>query len=264
MKSLPRLIRILTRLRSPKGCPWDKEQTPLTLRGELIEECYELVEAITENNPTHIQEEIGDVLLNATMIALMFQEKKQFTIDSVYRQLCEKLIRRHPHVFGTVSVKNSAEVLRNWAAIKATEAGHRPKQGLDRIPLSYPPLLRAYKIQKQAAKAGFDWSSSEGVWNKINEESKEIKEILASGEANREKLTDECGDLLFSMVNLCRKLHVDPVVAMDHANQKFTRRFHYVESKMNEAGIEMNNDRLPQMDAYWDEAKEKEKQSVLF
>ncbi len=264
MKSYDNLIKIIKRLRGPGGCPWDIEQTPESMRGDLIEEIYELVQAINEKDPEHIKEEIGDVMLNASMVAYMHEQEALFTLDDVFNEISDKLVRRHPHVFGDTKVQDTEEVLKNWADIKVKVEGRAEKGLLDKIPLSFPPLMRANKIQKKVAKIGFEWPTLEGVWDKINEEQEEIKEVLANLETatdkeNKEQLHNEliteCGDLLFSVVNLCRKLKVDPSVALDKTNEKFRKRFNYVEAKMKEAGIEMKADELEQMDKYWEEAK---------
>jgi tetrapyrrole methylase family protein/MazG family protein len=250
------LYDTVVRLRAPDGCPWDREQTPLSLRGDLIEETYECVEAIGEKDPVHIREELGDIYLLATMIAYMHEQEGLFSVEDALRGITEKLVRRHPHVFGESADRaeglSSAEVLRNWAKIKVEQEGRAPRDGiLDGVSRSLPPLDRANKLQKKAAKAGFDWPDLEGVMNKLEEELAEVSGALG----DREALEEELGDLLFSAVNLCRFLKVDPSTALQGANAKFVRRFGYVEKRMKETGQEMRAGSLEAMDAFWEEAK---------
>jgi tetrapyrrole methylase family protein/MazG family protein len=266
------LYDVIVRLRGPGGCPWDQEQTPLSLRGDLLEETYECVEAIDEKDPAHIREELGDLYLLVTMLSYMHQEEGLFTVAETLEGIGEKLIRRHPHVFGETKVKDSAEVLRNWAKIKVEQEGRRPKDSvLDGVSRSLPPLDRAYRLQKKAAKAGFDWSAAEEVIGKVREELGETEEALAeaalagpggAGEAPAgdagsalEALEAELGDLLFSAVNLCRFLKIDPSVALQRSNVKFEKRFKQVERSMKEQGRAMEKGSLALMDRYWEEAK---------
>ena len=261
-KSFERLYKIVQKLRSPEGCPWDKEQTPLTMRAPLIEETFEAVDAISNEDANHTKEELGDVFLNASMISSMYQENDDFTIVQVLNEVCDKIIRRHPHVWkdseGSSSVvegseKNAEKVLEQWEAIKQKVEGRKKKSSLEEISYGLPPLLRAYKIQKKAAKKGFDWKDSEGPWGKIQEEIAELKE--ASSTKTQEEIQEELGDVLFSVVNLARHLKVDPVLALASTNEKFKRRFSYVEEKMESSGIEMNQENLEIMDKFWDEGK---------
>jgi len=245
------LYDTVARLRAPDGCEWDREQTPSTLRGALIEETYECLEAIDENDTTHINEELGDLFLLATMISYMFEQEKKFSVADVLQNVNEKLIRRHPHVFGDVKVKDTAEILNNWAAIKIEQEGRKPKDSLlDEVSSALPPSDRAYALQKKAAKAGFDWPDMEGVIDKIKEE---LDEVRAAN--NKAAVEDELGDLLFSVINLCRFLKVEPSVALRRTNSKFVERFKYVEKKMKETGQEMKKENLELMDKYWNEAK---------
>ncbi|MDR2393643.1 MAG: nucleoside triphosphate pyrophosphohydrolase [Treponema sp.] len=253
------LYDIVLRLRSPGGCPWDQEQTPRSLRGDLIEETYECVEAIDEQAPAHIQEELGDLFLLVTMLSYMHQEEGLFSVADVLTGVSEKLIRRHPHVFGGLQVKDSQEVLEHWARIKVEQEGRKPKDSLlDQVSPALPPLDRAYKLQKQAAKAGFDWPRMEEVVRKIEEELGEVTQAVASvqeGACAQDRVEAELGDLLFSVVNLCRFLQVAPSVALQRTNSTFTKRFKYVEKKMAEAAQGMNQDNLALMDRFWEEAK---------
>ncbi|MDR1025339.1 MAG: nucleoside triphosphate pyrophosphohydrolase [Treponema sp.] len=249
------LYDVIVRLRGPGGCPWDREQSPLSLRGDLIEETYECVEAIDEKNPAHVREELGDLYLLVTMLAYMHQQEETFSVAETLNGIAEKLIRRHPHVFGELKVQNSAEVLENWARIKVEQEGRKPKDSiLDQVSRGLPPLDRAFKMQKKAAKAGFDWPDLEGVIAKVREELEETREAEQQA-AGREALEGELGDLLFSVVNLCRYLKVDPSVALQRTNVKFEGRFKHVEKKMKESGRDMKPENLAAMDRYWEEAK---------
>jgi tetrapyrrole methylase family protein/MazG family protein len=262
-----RLVEIVRRLRAPDGCPWDREQNPLSLRGDLIEETYECVEAIDDNDPAHIREELGDIYLLATMLSYMHQQEQLFSVSDVLTGISEKLIRRHPHVFGELKVRDSAEVLENWAKIKTEQEGRGPKDSiLDEVPRGLPPLDRAWKLQKKAAGAGFDWPDTGGVMDKIREELEEVSQALAETAVPGEggpvpaapaapALEEELGDLLFSVVNLCRCLRVEPSVALQKTNIKFVRRFKYVEKRMKNTAQEMKQENLPAMDKFWEEAK---------
>jgi tetrapyrrole methylase family protein/MazG family protein len=253
------LYDTVARLRAPDGCKWDREQTPSTLRGALIEETYECLEAIDENNSAHIAEELGDLFLLATMIGYMHEEEGKFSVAEALSKVNEKLIRRHPHVFGNVKVKDTAEILDNWAAIKIKQEGRKPKDSiLDEVSGGFPPMDRAYALQKKAAKAGFDWPDKEGVITKIQEELEEAREAAEQTAHNKhtENLEEELGDLLFSVINLCRFLKVEPSVALRRTNSKFVERFGYVEKKMKETGQEMKKENLDIMDKYWNEIKE--------
>jgi len=267
------LYDTVAKLRGPGGCPWDIEQNPASLRGALVEETYECIEAIDENDTPHIAEELGDIFLLATMLSYMHEQEGKFSVADVLAKVNEKLIRRHPHVFGEVKVKDSAEVLDNWAAIKVNQEGRKPKDSiLDEVSGGLPPMDRAYALQKKAAKRGFDWPNIEGVFAKIQEELEETRaaakeatviketngEAAATNEASAEataNLEAELGDLLFSVINLCRYLKVEPSVALRRTNSKFVDRFKYVEKKMKESNQEMNSDNLSIMDTYWNESK---------
>ncbi|MFA6505179.1 MAG: nucleoside triphosphate pyrophosphohydrolase, partial [Treponemataceae bacterium] len=246
-QSFARLYEIVQRLRAPDGCPWDLEQSPATMRGDLIEETYECVEAINENDPAHIREELGDVFLLATMISYMHEQSGDFSVADALEEICEKLIRRHPHVFGESEAATAAEVLKQWDIIKVEQEGRKPKDSvLDQVSRALPPLERAFKLQKKAAKVGFDWPEAAGVWKKVAEELAEAKEAHEqhTDEENPQAaahLEEELGDLLFSVVNICRYLRVDPAVALHGANIKFTGRFKHVEKRMKETGESMEN-----------------------
>jgi tetrapyrrole methylase family protein/MazG family protein len=254
------LYDVVVRLRAPDGCPWDREQSPKTLRGDLIEETYECIEAIDEKDPAHIKEELGDLFLLATMISYMHQQDGLFTVADVLEEIAKKLIRRHPHVFAETKVKDSAEVLDNWARIKIEQEGRTPKDSvLDEVSRSLPPLDRAWKLQKKAAKSGFDWVNTQGVIAKIDEELNEVAQAITAAEAGEadadNELEEELGDLLFSVVNLCRFLKVEPSVALQRANIKFVKRFKYIEKHMKAAGVNMDAESLEVMERFWQKAK---------
>ncbi|MDR1655917.1 MAG: nucleoside triphosphate pyrophosphohydrolase [Treponema sp.] len=266
-EAFKRLYDVVARLRAPGGCPWDREQNPKTLRGDLIEETYECVEAVDEGDPDHIREELGDLFLLVTMLSYMHEQENSFTVAEVLDTLREKLIRRHPHVFGEAKAQDGAEltskevtseeVLRNWVRIKVEQEGRRPKDSiLDEVSKGLPPMDRSYKLQKKAAKAGFDFLELKGVCAKIREELEEAEKELERGETAAEAaLETELGDLLFSVVNLCRYVKIEPSVALQRSNNKFTERFKHVEKRMKEAGMEMKRENLALMDKFWDEAK---------
>jgi tetrapyrrole methylase family protein/MazG family protein len=275
------LYDIAARLRAPSGCPWDREQTPSTLRGALIEETYECIEAIDENNPAHIAEELGDLFLITTMLAYIYEEEGIFSVKDVLVKIKEKLIRRHPHVFNQLKVKDTAEVLNNWEKIKNELEGRKPRDSiLDSVGQGIPPMDRANKLQKKASKAGFDWLNVDGVFDKIKEELEETyKAVLDTKNISKENiphetilpvkhaakypgqnpaeisLEEELGDLLFSVINLCRYLKIEPSAALRRTNSKFVNRFRHVEMKMKETGNEMKKENLDIMEKFWTEAK---------
>lgn len=270
-----KLLAIARQLRAPDGCPWDREQTAQTLRGNVIEEAYELVEAINHNDTEHVREELGDVFLLPTMIAVMYEEQGQFSAEDVFAGICDKLIRRHPHVFGDSDADTSDKVLAQWNDIKVEVEGRRRKDSvLDAVKQGLPPLERAYKLQKAAAKAGFDWEGSDGPWDKLAEELAEARQACqaleqvqtsqeqpADNDSDRRlrgELEDELGDLFFSLINVARKHKVDPALALHRSMEKFNRRFRHVEKRMAETGETMTADKLELMDGYWDEAKKLE------
>lgn len=270
-----RLYELVRILRAPGGCPWDREQTPNSMRRDLVEEVFEAVDAISSDDAAHAKEELGDVLLNTVLISYMYsqaaeQGKDGFSMEDEINELVEKLIRRHPHVFPTSEgaavadgdVKNSAEVLNQWDKIKEKVEGRKGKSILDEVPKGFPPLLKAFKFQKKAAKRGFDWESLKPTREKILEELSEVDEAVknfqeAESERNRLHMEEEFGDLFFAAVNYARKAGVDPELALNAANEKFYRRFSYVEGECGKKNIEMVQKNLGQMDALWNEAKEK-------
>ncbi|MDR2588013.1 MAG: nucleoside triphosphate pyrophosphohydrolase [Spirochaetales bacterium] len=255
--SFCRVYEVMRALRGPGGCPWDREQTPSSVRANLVEEAYECIEAITSRKPGHIREELGDVFLVATFMAYMYEEEGAFSVADVLEGLADKLVRRHPHVFGDSSADTADKVLAQWKEIKVKVEGKKPKDSvIDEVPGALPPLERAYKIQKKAAKAGFDWSAAEDVWDKVREETEEAHCACAS--ANADKLEEEIGDLFFSIVNLSRFLKIDPSLALARASAKFTRRFQEVERRMKEEGLPLSRENFALMDRLWDEVKGEE------
>ncbi|MDR2193650.1 MAG: nucleoside triphosphate pyrophosphohydrolase [Treponema sp.] len=253
------LYDIVARLRAPDGCPWDREQTPSTMRGDLIEETYECIEAIDEQKPEHIKEELGDIFLLVTMISYMHEQEGLFSVSEVLETISEKLVRRHPHVFGDVKVNDSGEVLQNWAKIKVEQEGRAPKDSaLDDVSKSLPPLDRAYKLQKKAARLGFDWDAPDGILDKIQEELGEVRDEFGAERIDRPALEAELGDLLFTVINLCRFLNVEPSIALQRANTKFVTRFKYIEKKMKETAREMKKEHRAVMETFWEEAKREE------
>jgi MazG family protein len=256
-----RLFSIIQRLRGPDGCPWDREQSPRTLRAALVEEAWECVSAIDARDDPNMEEELGDLYLLVTMLAWMKEQERAFTVESVLANISDKLVRRHPHVFAGGSGANAEQVLRQWDAIKAQEkAGHREAgthaSSLDGVPASFPTLERAAKLQSKAAKVGFDWRSPEPVWGKIDEELRELRAAVQGGSQDRTE--EEIGDILFSVVNLARTLHVDAALALHRTNVKFERRFREVERRLAAEGTAPAEAGLERMDALWNQVKAEE------
>jgi MazG family protein len=250
---IQQLRAIIAVLRAPDGCPWDREQTHASLRAGLIEEAYEVVEAINTDDDDNLREELGDLLLQPIFHAQIAAEEGRFDFDDVARSIIEKLIRRHPHVFGADQCADSAEVLRKWDDIKRAEKGHAATSALDGISGGLPALMRAEKVQKKAARVGFDWSEAAPVVAKIREELAEVEAELPGGSCA--KIEEEIGDLLFSVVNLARKLKVDGETALQRATDKFANRFRAVETLARERSLEMGKMSLAELDTLWDEVK---------
>ena len=253
------LVKVMSRLRSPDGCPWDIEQSHATLRRYIIEEVYEVLEAIDEQDPTHLCEELGDLLLQIVFHARMAEEAGDFSMQDVVDTVTEKLIRRHPHVFGDISVQDAAEVIVNWDAIKRREKKQKPKSALDGVPQGLPALLRANKLQMKAAKVGFDWDDVAPVWDKVAEELAELRQAADNG--NPSEIEDELGDVAFAVVNLGRFLGVETEVALNRANNKFSRRFFQVEALLRQQGRKWQELDLAQMDELWMAVKAEEKKN---
>ncbi len=248
-----RLLEIVVRLRSPDGCPWDREQTPLTLRRTLAEEAYELIHAIQEDHAPDILEELGDVALNVAMIGQMYEEAGRFTLADSLQALCEKLIRRHPHVFGDARAETSGQVIEQWEEIKRQERNGKKMSFLHKAGRGLPPLEKAQEVQKKAARVGFDWSSPEAVFDKVQEELAEVRGEWEGG--HREKLELELGDLLFSVVNLARHLGIEANLALDRSVEKFKKRFSYIEEAFEREGRPMEAAHNARMEELWEEAK---------
>ena len=262
-EAFDRLVDVIRALRAPDGCPWDRAQTHETLKRGMIEECYEVIEAIETGNTENLIEELGDVLLQVVMHSQIAEEDGRFTLAEVAEGESDKMIRRHPHVFaeklenkenGTMSVDN---VLDLWDNIKAEEKSSRTvTKAMDEIPRALPALLRGEKIQKKAAKVGFDWDDVSGAFDKTKEELAEVREAYENKEG-QERLQEEVGDLLFAVVNISRFLDVDPEEALNGASAKFMKRFSYVEKTAGEQGRRLGDMTLAEMDVLWDEAKQK-------
>lgn len=252
--SFAKLVEVIIRLRSPDGCPWDKEQTLKSLIPNLFEETFECIDAIDADDTENTMEEIGDLYLLVVMLSYIMEQTSNYNISDILKKITEKLIRRHPHVFSDAKVGSVDDVLDLWQDIKVNVEGRKKKDSiLDTIPMSYPPLERAYKIQKKVAKVGFNWANSRDVLNKIKEEISELEDELNSGNVTRAEV--EMGDFLFSVVNLSRYLNIDPTIALHKTNQKFTNRFKYVESEIIKKDKILEESTLEEMDILWEEAK---------
>jgi len=241
-------VEIVKRLR--KECPWDSEQTNNSIKAATIEEAYEVVEAIEKKNYDDLKGELGDLLLHVVFHTIIASETQNFTIDDVIESIQNKLIRRHPHVFGNTKVSGSEEVKKNWEEIKLSEGRNSI---LDGVPEMLPALQRAHRLQEKAAKVGFDWEKKEDVWKKVIEEVEEMHR--SEGEGDYDKLEDEIGDVFFAMVNYARFLGVDPENALRRTNTKFIRRFGYVEEKITGLGKKLTESNLAEMDKFWEESK---------
>ncbi len=260
--SIDRLIDIIHVLRGPNGCPWDKEQTFQSLIPYIIEEAYELTDAMRQaqaGSVDNLKEELGDVLLHVVMLSAMAQEAHLFDFNQVADLESEKMIRRHPHVFGNVQVDSVEAVWKNWEAIKKSEKTSpdttEAHSSMGSIPRYLPALMRAYKIQKKAAKQGFDWPDTQGALEKLKEECSEIEAVVHAEHNNKEALKEEFGDLFFSMVNVARKMGIDPEEALDHCNQKFLTRFRYIETTLHKDGKEVSQVSLEVLETLWEKAK---------
>lgn len=248
------LVKVVKALRSEGGCPWDIEQTHATLKRDLIEEAYEVIEAINKNDMEMLREELGDVLLQVVFHAQIETENGVFDIDDVADENCKKMIQRHPHVFGEVNVGSVDDVLTNWDAIKRQTKGQKTtSQAIDSVPREFPALMRADKVQSKAAKAGFDWSEVDGALDRLSEEIEELRTAIATGRAD--EISDELGDVLFSAVNVSRFVKVDAEEALTASTDKFIARFKIVEKLAEERSINMKTADLDILDALWDEAK---------
>ena len=246
------LLTVLRRLRAPDGCPWDREQTHESLKKDMREECYELMDAIDERNDEHIVEECGDVLMNVLFHPIIGEEQGRYDDRDVTTEIVRKLIYRHPHVFGAVHVDSTEEVLKNWDALKQKEKGQQSVTAtLKSVPRSFPALLRCEKVQKKARKVGFDFDTAEDAFHKIGEETRELHEAMAEGK----DVEKEMGDLLFACMNVCRLLGFDGEDTLHKATDKFIRRFERMEKNIENEGKKLSGMTLSQMDEYWEKAK---------
>jgi nucleoside triphosphate diphosphatase len=261
-----KLAALMARLRAPGGCPWDREQTHSTLRTYLIEEAYEVLDALDSRDDSKFAEELGDLLLQVLFHAQIAAEERRFSINDVIREIHDKMVRRHPHVFGATNAKTSAEVLRNWELLKKEE--RRAKSGdpvevkaahslLDGVPHTIPALLEAFQLTRKAARIGFDWDNVEGIFEKLREESGELREVLHKKDSP-DRVESELGDILFVAVNLSRFLNVDPEIALHKASAKFTRRFREMEKIAREQGTTLSEIPRPQLESLWDQSKQRE------
>ena len=267
-----RFSDVIKCLRGEGGCPWDLKQTPLSMRTDLAEEVFEAIDAISAEDAAHAKEELGDILLNTLMISYMYEQNGDFKIEDEINEVADKIIRRHPHVFNASEgsecmkgkVENAEEVLTQWDKIKEKIEGRKGEKSiLDEVPNGFPPLLKAYKMQKKAAKKGFDWNCAEPVKEKILEELGEVQDAYDDVQKDKTDKTqlaleEEIGDLLFAVVNYSRHLGIDPTVALSRSNEKFYRRFSFVEHEMKKLGHEMSQETFKEMDLLWDKAKEQE------
>ena len=250
-----RLLDVMDKLRAE--CPWDREQTFDSLRNNTIEETYELADAITDKNMEGIKEELGDLLLHVVFYSKLGEETGAFNYTDVANGVCDKLIYRHPHVYGDIHADTPEEVKQNWEALKLRKK-NRKSGALGGVPVSLPAMVKAYRIGEKAAATGFDWEKKEDVWAKVKEELMEVDTELKAKDT--ERLTDEMGDLFFALINACRLYGIDPEGALERTNKKFIRRFEHLESRAEEQGKSLHEMTLQEMDGYWNEAKEIEKQ----
>ena len=259
-KNFDELVNVMARLRAPGGCPWDREQTYESLAPYLLEEAFESFDAIqdaAEGKPENLREELGDLLLQIIFHSQIAEERNDFTIEDVCAAITNKMILRHPHVFGDVNFETADDVLQNWdelkkAERKITKKDEKAKNSiLDDVPLAFPALIEAGKLTKKAAKVGFDWVNTEQIFDKLNEETIELKSAIAENK----NIEEEVGDLLFVVVNLARKLDVEPETALKKTNRKFRRRFNFIETTLENQGKTLEESSLEEMDALWNEAK---------
>jgi len=260
MEEFDELVAIMARLRGPGGCPWDREQSHKSLRHYFVEEVYEALEALDDEDMSRFCGELGDVMLQIVFHAQLAEDAGSFDIREVLRRINEKLIRRHPHVFGDVTVTGAGEVLDNWQEIKLAEGENAHRESVvDGVPRGLPSLQRAYDLQHRAARVGFDWPDIGGVWDKVAEESEEVREAAEGGKP--EEIEAEVGDLLFAVVNLARFLGVEPEQALRTASTRFEGRFRKVEKAAGEAGRDMRDMKLAELDELWEAAKKEHGQA---
>ena len=251
LEATARLIEVMNRLRVE--CPWDREQTIHSLRNNTIEETFELADAITANDLEGIKEELGDLFLHIVFYSKIGEEQGVFDLADVANGVCDKLIYRHPHVYGDVLAESPEEVKQNWEALKLRKKA-RKSGVLGGVPRSLPAMVKAFRISEKAAAVGFDWNSAAEVWDKVNEELHEVEAEMQSG--NKDNLEAEFGDLFFALINACRKNGIDPENALERTNKKFIERFNYLEKRIAEQGKMVNEASLDEMEQYWQEAKQ--------
>lgn len=255
------LVAIMRKLRAPGGCPWDAEQTHESLTRYLLEETYEVIEAIDEKSPQHLKEELGDLLLQPVFHAAIAEESGDFNIEDIINTLCDKLIRRHPHVFGDLEIKDSNAQVENWEQIKKLEKGDERPSALSGVPADLPALMKAHKISEKASRVGFDWEHADQVFAKVMEELHEFEEAWAGG--NPARMEEEMGDLLFAIANLGRFLKLNPEEALRKTINRFQKRFSFVETELLRQGVPMQNATLAEMDLLWEKAKAVERDGKL-
>ena len=255
-RAIEKLLKTVARLRSPKGCPWDKEQTHKTLKRYLIEESYETIDAIDKSDKHALMEELGDVLLQVVLHAQIAKENKDFTFDDVCNSINKKMISRHPHVFSNTKVKNTEEVLKNWEILKNNEKPYR-KELLDGVPSSLPALLKALKVSKKVARLGFEWEKDSQLWDKFYDEIKEFKQAVKS--KKKTKQSEEFGDLLFTVVNLARWYKLDPEENLNNGIKKFIKRFNKVKEMANKSNREVDKLSPNELNKLWEQVKRREK-----
>jgi MazG family protein len=254
MSEAERLRGIMERLRGPSGCPWDREQTYGTLRTFLIEEAYEVIDAIDRGGPADLREELGDLLFQIVFLSRIAEEQGAFDLEAVMRGIGDKIVRRHPHVFGADRLETSAQVLRQWEEIKSDERRRRGEDSMfASVPAGLPALLKALRISAKAARVGFDWPDGASLWNKVEEEVRELEEARQSGD--RGQVAEEIGDLLFTLANVARQEDLDPEQILQEANRKFLDRFRYVEEGLRREGLVPAPEHRARMEALWEEAK---------
>jgi tetrapyrrole methylase family protein / MazG family protein len=256
-KNLSRLLKIMARLRGPGGCPWDREQTHQSIRHNLIEECYEAIDALDEKKMDAFRDELGDLLLQVVFHAQMASEGGTFDFDAVAKSISDKLVHRHPHVFGNAQARNSAEVLQQWEAIKKSEKKATSIVHVEDLPKHLPALLKADKVQRKVARVGFDWKRVDDVIAKVEEEVREVKRALAS--KKRKHVEEEVGDLLFAVVNLARFKDLQAEELLNRSTTKFIKRFQQIEKAVHVSGRRLEDCTLKELDALWESAKHKER-----
>ena len=263
-----KLVELIARLRAPGGCPWDREQTHDTLKPMMLEEAYEVVEAIDEGNDDEFVGELGDLLLQVVFHSQIATEENRFTVAEVIERIASKMVRRHPHVFAEDTAQTAGEVLRNWEAIKEAELAAKGKRAedasmLDSVSSNLPAVMEAFQMTTKVSRVDFDWPDVESVIEKLDEEVDELKQAVANDQATHQEKAGEVGDLLFVAVNVARLLGIDPESALKASNRKFRRRFRYIEDSLRKQGRKPSDSDHIEMDSLWDEAKAKEKETVL-